>query len=187
MWSRVGTLHLQKGENRLCLTDVKSDARIDHIYLGLYPPFVSEPRLRIPATDYQNHQGGVTRIDELGYAGGVLVLPFDTPSYSDNISQAPYVDYELDLREGDSRLEVRTLPSLRVYEGRDARYAIQVDNAHPQVFSIHEDDFTAEWRWNVLRGYATRSVDLNAVNSGHHRVRIYLLDPGIVLQELLVH
>lgn len=188
MWSCVGTLHLQKGENRLCLTDLKPDARIDQMYLGLYPPFVREPRLRLPAGDYQNCQGGVTRIEGLGYTTGVLVQPFGTPSYDvDNLTHAPYVEYELDLCAGDSRIEVRTLPTLRVYEGRDARYAIQVDDARPEVFSIHEGDFTAEWRWNVLRGYATRSVDVSAVAPGRQRVRIYLLDPGIVLQEILVH
>lgn len=188
MWSCVGTLRLQKGENRLRITDVKSDARIDQIFLGHYPPFVREPRLRIPAGDYQNKQGDVIRIGDLGYAGGVLVQHFDTPSYDvANISQAPFVEYELDLGDADSRLEVRTLPTLRVYEGRDARYAIQVGDGLPQIFSIHEGDFTAEWRWNVLRGYATRSVDVSALRRGPQRVRIYLLDPGIVLQEILVH
>lgn len=37
------------------------------------------------------------------------------------------------------------LPTLHVYEGRDA-----------EMFSIHTDDFSAEWRRNVLHGYSTR-------------------------------
>lgn len=187
MWSRVGTLHLKRGENLLRIADVKPGARIDQMYLGLYPPFVREPRLRISAADYQNKQGGITRIPDLGYAGGVLVQPFDTPSYTlANLSEAPCVEYDLDLCDADTALEVRTLPTLRVYEGRDIRYAIQVGDARPEVFSIHEGDFTAEWRWNVLRGYATRSVSLSGVQRGRQRVRIYLLDPGVVLQEILV-
>ena len=35
------------------------------------------------------------------------------------------------------------------------------------------------------RGYASRSLPVAA--NGHQRLRIYLLDPGIVLQEILVH
>lgn len=184
MWSRVGTLHLKKGTNRLAITDLKSDARIDHIYIGLYPPFVSEPRMRIPASLYQSKQGGINRIEGLGYTDGVLVQPFDTPSYQ-QVENAPYVDYELDIQDGDETIEVRTLPTLHVYDGRDARYAIQLGNAKPEVFSIHENDFTAEWRWNVLRGYASRSIPVT--ETGTQRLRIYLLDPGIVLQEILVH
>ena len=186
MWSRVGTMHLKKGENHLCITDLKADARIDQIFLGLYPPFAKEPRLRIPASHYQNKQGGIQRIVGLGYTDGVLVQPFDTPSYQqENIKAAPYAEYELDLQAGDTTIEIRTLPTLHVYDGRDIRYAVQLGNSAPTIFSIHEGDFTAEWRWNVLRGYASRSLPVTV--TGRQRLRIYLLDPGIVLQEVLIH
>ena len=186
MWSRVGTIHLKKGENHLCITDLKTDARIDQIFLGLYPPFVKEPRLRIPASHYQNKQGGIQRIEGLGYTDGVLIQPFDTPSYQlENIKEAPYTEYELDLQTGDATIEIRTLPTLHVYDGRDIRYAVQLGDSAPTIFSIHANDFTAEWRWNVLRGYASRSLPITV--TGHQRLRIYLLDPGIVLQEILIH
>ena len=186
MWSRVGTVHLKKGENHLRITDLKADARIDQIFLGLYPPFTREPRLRIPASHYQNKQGSIQRIEGLGYTDGVLVQPFDTPSYQlGNIKAAPYTEYELDLQTGDAAIEIRTLPTLHVYDGRDIRYALQLGNSAPTIFSIHANDFTAEWRWNALRGYASRSLPVTV--TGHQRLRIYLLDPGIVLQEVLIH
>ena len=186
MWSRVGTVHLKKGENHLRITDLKADARIDQIFLGLYPPFVKEPRLRIPASHYQNNQGGIQRIEGLGYTDGVLVQPFDTPSYQQEIIKAaPYTEYELDVQNGDTTIEIRTLPTLHVYDGRDIRYAVQLGDSAPTIFSIHANDFTAEWRWNVLRGYASRSLPITV--TGHQRLRIYLLDPGVVLQEVLIH
>lgn len=186
MWSRVGTLHLKKGANRLCLTQLKPDARIDHLYLGLYPPFATEPRVRIPATKFQSSQGNICRIPQLGYTEGVMVGSFDTPSYQ-QVGEAPYVEYDLALVPGDSKLEVRTLPTLHVYEGRDARFAVQIGDTEPQVFSIHAHDFTAEWRLNVLRGYASRTVSLPTSCLGNQKLRIYLLDPGMVLQEICVH
>ena len=186
MWSRVGTVHLKKGENHLRITDLKADAHIDQIFLGLYPPFAKEPRLRIPASHYQNKQGGIQRIEGLGYTDGVLVQPFDTPSYQqENIKAAPYTEYELDLQAGDATIEIRTLPTLHVYDSRDIRYAVQLGDSAPAIFSIHEGDFTAEWRWNVLRGYASRSIPVTV--TGRQRLRIYLLDPGVVLQEVLIH
>ncbi|MBR3657542.1 MAG: glycosyl hydrolase 115 family protein, partial [Prevotella sp.] len=185
MWSRVGTIHLKKGENHLRILDLKADARIDQIFLGLYPPFIKEPRLRIPASHYQNKQGGIQCIEGLGYTDGVLVQPFDTPSYQlDDIKAAPYTEYELDLQADDATIEIRTLPTLHVYDGRDIRYAVQLGDSAPTIFSIHANDFTAEWRWNVLRGYASRSLPVTV--AGHQRLRIYLLDPGIVLQEILI-
>ncbi len=184
LWSRVGVLNLKKGENRLYITDLKSDARFDHIYIGTYPPFIREPRLRIPAYVYLNKHESIKRIPQLGYTDGMMVLPFDTPSYQ-QVSTAPYIEYEINLLTNDSLIEIRTLPTLHVYDGRDARYAVQLGDDTPTIFSIHANDFTAEWRWNVLRGYASRSIP--AASSGRQRLRIYLLDPGIVIQELLIH
>lgn len=186
MWSRVGTIHLKQGRNVLHLSEIKSDARIDRIFIGLYPPFASEPRLRIPAYDYrQKHdsqEGSITLIPQLGYTDGILMQPFNTPSY--NLHDAPFVEYNIDLQESDSIIEIRTLPTLHIYDGRDARYAVQLGDAEPQVFSIHANDFTAEWRLNVLRGYASRQIPVS--QTGRQRLRVYLLDPGIVLQEILI-
>ena len=78
------------------------------------------------------------------------------------------------------------MANLHVYEGRDARYAVSIDDAEPQIFSIHTEDFSAEWRRNVLRGYSSRSLDISALEPGKHNVKIYLLDPGIVLQEIRI-
>ena len=91
----------------------------------------------------------------------------------------------LDFEPSGSLVEIRTLPTLHVYDGRDARYAVQIGDSTPITFSIHVNDFTAEWRWNVLRGYASRTIPIKT--TGRQRLRIYLLDPGIVLQEILFH
>ena len=181
MWSRVGTIHLKKGKNRLCVSQLKPDARIDQIFIGLCPPFAREPRVRIPASLYQNKQGGICRIPQLGYTEGVIVQPFGTT----DPAETPYVEYDVDIKDGDTAIEIRTLPTLHVYDGRDARYAVQVGDSKPEVFSIHANDFTAEWRWNVLRGYASQSIPVTV--KGHQRLRICLLDPGIVIQEILIH
>ncbi len=189
MWSKVATLHLKKGMNHLSITDLKSDARIDRIFLGLWPPFEAEPRLNIAASEYKqsgdSQEGHVEIISGLGYQDGILVQPFDTPSY--DVVSAPYVEYELDIQNGDRKIEIRTLPTLHIYEGRDARYAVQLGDGEPQVLSIHAGDFTAEWRLNVLRGYASRSISIPATVKGKQRLRVYFLEPGIVLQEILIH
>ena len=189
MWSQVGTLHLHRGTNRIRVSDLKADARIDRIYMGLYPPFATEPDQRIRASDfsgkYEPGKVQVKCVDGLGYVDGVVVLPFTQPSYS--VAEAPYVEYEVDVAADDMLLEVRTLPTLHVYEGRDARYAIQLGEGKPQTFSIHADDFSAEWRKNVLRGYASRTIRIPHACRGRQKLRIYLLDPGIVLQEILVY
>ena len=189
MWSQVGKIHLKKGQNTIAVTDLKPGARIDKIFVGLWPPYPAEPRQRLAAGNFQKshnvQNGKIQTVAGLGYTDGVTVLPFDTPSY-DAIEKAPYVEYTVDLQAGDTQIEIRTLPTLHVYEGRDVRYAVQLGNAAPSVFSIHEGDFTSEWRLNVLRGYARRTVNIPPAMKGTQTVRVYFLDPGIVLQDLFI-
>lgn len=192
MWSKVGTLKLKKGATRLKLTDVIPGARVDSIFIGVYPPFPNAAESVTDAADYvsvhDSAEGNIVLVDGLGYTDGLEVMPFDTPSYDlKHIDAAPYAEYALDLKPGVNTIEIRTLPTLHIYEGRDARYAVKVGDEAPQVFSIHADDFSAEWRWNVLRGYASRNLRVDAGDGGRQTVRFYFLDPGIVLQQLRVN
>lgn len=188
MWSKVGTLKLVKGENSFRITDLKTDAKIDAIFMGLYPPFPAEARVSIPASEGKvirnTDEGSIKTVRLLGFNDGAVVLPFDTPSYT--TGNSPAIEYTIDIPENAEELEVRTLANLHVYEGRDVRYSVEIDGAEAETFSIHAEDFSAEWRLNVLRGYSSRSVDISSLEAGKHRVRIYLLDPGLVLQELNV-
>lgn len=191
MWSNVGVLSVKKGTNKLRITDVKPDARIDSVFIGTYPPFPLMPSQIIPASDFvssrDSGEGRVTCVRQLGFSDGVEVLPSTTPSYElSELSLAPYAEYAVDLIAGANEIEIRTLPTLHVYEGRDARYAVTINDDNPELHSIHTDDFSAEWRWNVLRGYSSRKITINADSPGKHSLKIYFLDPGIVLQEIRV-
>lgn len=192
MWSKVGTIKLKKGSNILKVTELKADARLDSLFIGLYPPFPVEPEQRILAGDYstKNDAAGacITAVKQLGFNDGLVVLPFDTPSYQlSNLAEAPCLEYKLRLEAGVNTIEVRTLPTLHIYEGRDAGYAVQLDSQEPKLFSIHAGDFTAEWRWNVLRGYAQRRFDVTAPQAGEYTLRFYFMDPGIVMLEVRVY
>ena len=188
MWSNVGTLRIKKGVNTLKINNLKTNARIDGIFIGLWHPFKCRPNQRIAAKNFSGlHEVDDSKIEVvkgLGYNDGVVVQPFDTPSYE--VSAAPYVEYDIDINPNNKEIEIRTLPTLHVYEGRGARYAVQLGGGKVQEFSIHEGDFTSEWRLNVLRGYATRTIKIPDGLQGRTKLRIYLLDPGIVLEEILV-
>lgn len=189
MWSKVGSVKLSKGKNRLRLSDLKSGARVDSIFMGIYPPFPLESAGVITADNYvakgDSQDGKIVKVKGLGYNDGLIVQPFDTPSYSlSDVDKAPFADYALELKAGKNVIELRTLPTLHIYEGRDARFAVKVGDNAPESFSIHAGDFSAEWRWNVLRGYASRTVEVEVAEAGTHNLRFYFMDPGIVLQEI---
>ena len=189
MWSKVGTLKLKKGKNHFKVTNLKAEASIDAIFIGTYPPLTSESRQKIAASEGKiirnTKEGKIQKVKQLGFRDGMVVLPFDTPSYTPE--EAPALEYTIEIPEDAESLEIRTLANLHVYEGRDARYAVSINGSEPEIFSIHTGDFTAEWRWNVLRGYSSRKVDISSLQPGKHKVTIHLLDPGIVLQEIRIN
>ena len=188
MWSKVGTLKLEEGENHFRITELKENAEIDAIFMGLYPPFASDAMTSIPASEGKvirnSAEGSIKTVKHLGFNDGVMVQPFDTPSYT--LEEAPAIEYVINLHEDAKRLEIRTLANLHVYEGRDIRYAVRIDGSPAETFSIHNGDFSAEWRWNVLRGYSSRGIDISGLKPGKYKVTIYMLDPGLVLQEIRI-
>lgn len=191
-WNNVGRIKLKKGENILHITDVSPDARIDSVFLGFYPPFPDSPEFIIPASGYNkkhdNSEGKVMIIKRLGFQDGVIVMPFDVPSYEkDELNNAPFIEYNIKLKKGTNKVEIRTLPTLHVYEGRDARYAVCFNDNRTEVFSIHTDDFSSEWRCNVLRGYSSRCINVDVSKDGIYPLRICFMDPGIVLQEIRIN
>ena len=189
MWSCVGEIPVITGKNLLTLSNIDATATIGKVFIGYQPPFNKEPGQRIFAESFyasnDSAEGKITTIDGLGYNDGVTVLPSLIPCYG--TADAPWTEYSINLREGMNTIEVRTLPTLRIYEGEGARYAISVDGNEPLIFDIHEPDYSSEWRWNVLRGYASRKFDIMVDNGGPHNIKFYFLDPGIVLQEICVN
>ncbi len=188
MWSKVGTLRLKKGENHFRITDLKENADIDALFMGIYPPFPDECQVKVPASEGRvvrnTEEGEIRTVRLLGFNDGVTVLPSDTPSYTPE--DAPAIEYVIDIPENAGILEIRTLANLHVYEGRNAGYAVSIDGGPAEVFSIHTEDFSAEWRRNVLRGHTSRTIDISSLQPGKHNVTVSLLDPGIVLQEIRI-
>lgn len=187
IWSCVGEIPVVKGINKLQLSEIIPGTQISALFAGIQPEnYKSRYIHRIAAKNFTNKHdvegAKLTVIPMLGYSDGVTAQPFQTPSFEANDS-APWLEYALPEIADNNLLEIRTLPTLRIYEGRDARFAVSIDGAKPEVFSIHEGDYTSEWRWNVLRGYARRFVPVKA---GAKKVRVYLLDPSVTLQEIIV-
>ncbi len=191
LWNKVGVFDLKKGRNVITISDLNSETTIHAIFIGLQPPFVLQPRKRVSAKKIvvknDIRSANIEYIPGLGYGEAISVLPFTMPSLPDSrIDEAPWVEYSLYLKEGDNNIEIRTLPTQRIHDGRGVRYAVSINNSEPEIISIQSNEFSAEWQRNVLRGYATNTVTYKAAKSGDYNIRIYFPDAGVVLQEILI-
>lgn len=127
-----------------------------------------------------------TTIPTLGrWGSAVTPLPIHPASFKPGAG--PTIDYKVTLwKPGPVDLTVLASPSLDVVGKRGLRYAIAVDNEAPQVVDLDRSASEPEWAKavadNMWRGVSHHRV----AAAGAHRVRIWAIDPSVVIQRLVV-
>jgi hypothetical protein len=82
-------------------------------------------------------------------------------------------------------------PTLNFIPGRDLRYAVSLDDAPPQIVTLVPKEFIAQhgdmvWEKTVADN-AHHSLSRHVVASpGYHTLKLWMVDPGVVLQKLIV-
>jgi hypothetical protein len=150
-----------------------------------------KPIAIIPAGKYAGVGGALkpapvpTVVEGLGISDkGLTLLPFDGTSRT--VENAPYVEYKTSLAAGSRRVVVKCLPTHRVYEGLGLRYAISVNGDTPQVVDVDAASETRPWSTNVLRGYCMGQTSHQVGSDGPTVIRLYLLDPSLVVDQVEV-
>ena len=123
----------------------------------------------------------------LGFADGVGLLPFTAPSTEGaRLREGAWLEYDLDLPPGELSLCVRALPTQRLYKERGLRYGVSLNGGEPKIFDVHAGEGEGIWWENVKRGCSVRTVPYGAEQPRKLKLRLYLPDPGLVLQDIQV-
>lgn len=142
-----------------------------------------------------NRQSGNWKIlSDQGYTGDALeaggVALKDTLHLKDtgwirkNASFAAYEFYTFS--PAAAALIVFTLPTHPLHQDYGMRYAVSVDDGPLYVASFRTAGRSEEWKQNVLRNRAQKKVQLPLLDKGSHQLKIYSVDPGVVLQSILI-
>jgi hypothetical protein len=132
------------------------------------------------------------KIIGLGYNGeAVAVFPTLVPVRDEPqkiLSESPCLQYKIGIQHsGDWKFTVRALPTFSVETGKPQRYAIAVDGEQPEIvslpFSMSETD--RHWQENVLRNAALTTSVHNIAHPGLHTLKIWMVDPGIVIDTII--
>ncbi|UUL81209.1 glycosyl hydrolase 115 family protein [Sphingomonas qomolangmaensis] len=117
---------------------------------------------------------------------GAAVTPWPQTAPIQTPGQGPMLEYAVTLpRAGDVRIDVLAAPSLDVV-GTGRRYAIAIDDAAPQVIDLWKGTGEKEWEQAVANGARTTSSTHRVGSAGRHRIRIWMIDPGVVIEQLRV-
>ena len=129
-----------------------------------------------------------TTIEGLGIGDeGITLFPYNWPSVvPDSVKSASYLDYEVNLEQGDHQVEVIALPTHRIHKGRNLRYAVSIDGEDPQIVDLNTPSKSKQWSIDVLRGYHKGETNHHINQSGNAVLRIYFLDPGLVVNQIKI-
>jgi len=132
------------------------------------------------------------KIIGLGYNGeAVAVFPTLVPvreTPEKILAGSPCLQYQIQFQHpGDWKFTVRALPTFSVETGKPQRYAIALDDDPPQIVSLpaSQSETDRHWQENVLRNAAPTTSIHAITHAGLHTLKIWMVDPGIVIDTII--
>ena len=135
-------------------------------------------------------------VPDLGrQADAVTILPPTVPSSDTTAAnwtrQAPALEYDLLVfTPGALSLSTYCRPTHAADAGRGLRYAVALNDEAPQlvsleqIVSLEKPGSSKVWAANVLRGAAIGQTRHLVTKPGHQTLRIWMVDPGVVIDKL---
>ena len=134
-----------------------------------------------------------TKIDDYGrtLSGMRAEAPVDAPGATPG-KDSPCLEYQMYLfSTGKVDVAAILAPTLNFVPGRGLQYAVSFDDEPPQVVMLVPQKYSAQngnrdWEKsvedNARYGYTTHTL----AKPGYHTLKFWMVDPGIVLQKLVV-
>ena len=132
---------------------------------------------------------------DLGYTGGaieVIHYPENRDStYSlnaDSIKKnGTSLGYSFDnYTSAAPKFTLFTIPGHPLNNNFSLRCGISVDDGPLTIIDFKTEGRSEEWKENVLRNRAERTIQLPQLNKGHHTLKIYFIDPGVIFDEIRI-
>jgi hypothetical protein len=139
---------------------------------------------------------GQVQWEEISNLGRTLsamsIFPVTAPSVIPP-KDSPCLEYKMFLfHPGNVEVEAILDPSLNFVQGRGLRYAVSFDDQPPQIVTAVPAVYTAmdgnnDWATTVKDSVRKVKTSLTVSNAGYHTLKFWMVDPGVVLQKLVVN
>jgi len=105
---------------------------------------------------------------------------------------APCLEYNVNVYDmGTVNVMTYCSPALNFIPGRAIRYAVSFDDETPQIVTLVPGDYNArngnrDWEKAVSNNYRIGNSKHTLSSKGIHVLKIWMVDPGVVLQKIVV-
>lgn len=128
----------------------------------------------------------------LTLSGMRATAPANAPAATPG-KDAPYLEYPMYLFSKDSaQIILITSPLLNFMPGRDIKLAVSIDDEAPQYITNAPDKFkldspNSNWAKTVVNQARYCQATLNITKSGYHTLKVWMIDPGVVVEKIMVN
>jgi Gylcosyl hydrolase family 115 C-terminal domain len=87
---------------------------------------------------------------------------------------------------GEFTMQAVLAPTLNFVPGRGLRFAVSVDDGPHAIVDALEHNDQKDWAEAVSDGVKKVSVPLPEMTAGYHTLKIWMVDPAVVLERIVV-
>ncbi|HEY5590280.1 MAG TPA: glycosyl hydrolase 115 family protein, partial [Paludibacter sp.] len=147
--------------------------------------------IRLKASEFtQNKVTELARwqsMEGLGYSQSAMSLQPFNAKLKIEFTQNPSLEYEFSIENADSALiRLYLLPTHPTDSNKPLRIAISIDGSTPKLFNIKTEGRSNIWKENKLRNQAIVKTQWKFNTSGKHTLRIFAVDPDVVIDQLMI-
>ncbi|WP_207427019.1 glycosyl hydrolase 115 family protein [Pedobacter sp. SYSU D00535] len=156
-------------------------------------------RVSIAAASFSRKKGVENKewklVDGLGHMGTALMAsPLEeisvpeTGDYEQVKASLPVVEYDFyTFTDTVAELKVFSLPTHPLNDRYQMSYLVSVDDRPATLLNFKTLGRSQEWKQNVLRNAAIRTIKLGQLAKGKHTLKIYMVDPGVILDRMEIN
>ena len=131
---------------------------------------------------------GLEHWEELpGYGetrSAMTIFPVTSASNTNLAADLEYRMYLYD--EGAFTMQAVLAPTLNFVPGRGLRFAVSVDDGPRTLVDALQHNTQRDWETAVSDGVKRVSVPISIATAGYHTLKIWAVDPGVVVERLIV-
>ena len=193
--SAAGNIIIQSGKSAYTLTVKAENNQVPAHYQGFVE---ADGYVSIYAKNYQaNLKNGnsewvtVNGLGRTGQAMEALPLSFNSVVKSDMtdaaIKKQAALSYNfLTFNSAPAEVKIYTIPTYPLNKNFEMRYAVSIDNGPATILNFKTVGRSEEWKQNVLSNSAVRSVKLPSLPTGKHVLHVYMIDPGVIIDRMVI-
>ncbi|MBN1996373.1 glycosyl hydrolase 115 family protein [candidate division KSB1 bacterium] len=126
-------------------------------------------------------------IPNLGRTGSAMTAVPVTVAAQIPGENCPRLEYDMTLLNSDElKVHVFLSPTLNFHNAQGLRFALSVNENPPKTVNIHENFSFRDWEEAVRRNTIETITTFSVSEPGLHVLKVYMVDPGVVLQKIVV-